>query len=94
MEYEHDDAGYYEYDDLRKSDNLTGVDNLVRRFGRIIQTLFLRQKYVANGWEKLVNQLIVAYDDLSINPNNFRKAYNVMSADFAFRTKVATKSFR
>ena len=68
----------------QKSNDLTGADKLVRRFGRLIQTLFPRQKYVANGWEKLVNQLLVAYDDLSVNPDNFRKVYGIMNADFVF----------
>ena len=69
---------------LQKSNDLTGVDKLMRRFGRLIQTLFPRQKYVANGWEKLVNQLLAAYDDLSVNPDNFRKVFNIMNTDCGF----------
>ena len=67
-----------------KSNDLTGVDKLVQRFGRLVQTLFPRQKYVANGWERLVNQLLVAYDDLSVNPENFRKVYHIMNAGLDF----------
>jgi hypothetical protein len=68
----------------QKSNDLTGIDKLVRRFGRLIQTMFPRQKYVANGFEKMVNQLLVAYNDLSANPNNFRKVFNIMNAGLNF----------
>jgi hypothetical protein len=45
-----------------------------------IASLIPREKYVDNGWDAMVRQLLVAHDDLAAHPNAFSKMYEMMDS--------------
>jgi hypothetical protein len=52
-----------------------------KRYIELIANLIPRRAYVANGWDTMVRQLLVAYEDLAANPDNFSEVYNIMQAN-------------
>jgi len=51
------------------------------RYIKLLAGLVPRETYVANGWDMMVRQLLMAYEDLAPNPDSFRKVYEVMGYD-------------
>jgi len=68
---------YYAY--WRKPFSNVDIDKLVRRYGTFVRLLVAYEKYVANGWDRIVVQLLTAYDDLSVSADNFGKVYEIMN---------------
>lgn len=48
------------------------------RYIKLLAGLIPHETYVANGWDMMVRQLLMAYEDLAPNPGSFRKVYEVM----------------
>ena len=65
---------------IRESD-LSSLPRLLQRYGKLVKLIFPRERYVANGWDAMVRQLLVAYDDLSAQPGNFQRIYKAMTTD-------------
>jgi hypothetical protein len=46
---------------------------------KLLASLIPREKYVANGWDDMVRQLLIAYDDIAAIPEGFSQVYQVMN---------------
>ena len=66
------------YANSSRKHDMAGLDKLLLRYGTLIKHLIPYEKYVANGWEQITNQLLVAYNDLSVSPGSFGKVYEIM----------------
>lgn len=73
--------GLLSYANEYRNKSVHGLDDLIRRYGQLIKLLVPYEKYKANGWERMVEQLIVAYEDLNVDYNNFGTVYGIMCGD-------------
>jgi len=49
-----------------------------KRYIELLANLIPRKTYIANGWDTMVSQLLVAYEDLATDPDNFSYVYELM----------------
>ena len=63
---------YYRHNDL------TGLDQWVHRFRKLIRLMIPRETYIDKGFDAIVRQLLVAYDDMLIR-GSFSHVYEVMT---------------
>jgi len=50
------------------------------RYIKLLASLIPRETYIANGWDVMVRQLLIAYDDLAPNPSSFGQVYESMNS--------------
>ena len=50
------------------------------RYIKLLADLIPYKTYVANGWDMMVRQLLIAYDDLKSNPSSFSQIYEHMNS--------------
>jgi hypothetical protein len=48
---------------------------------KLLASLIPREKYVANGWDEIVRQLLIAYDDI-VSSGSFIQIYEVMKGSY------------
>jgi hypothetical protein len=53
-----------------------------RHYIKLLASLIPHEKYVANGWDEMVRQLLIAYDDLVARPDGFSQVYEVMKNSY------------
>jgi uncharacterized protein (TIGR02145 family) len=51
----------------------------LEHYVKLLASLIPREKYVANGWDDMVCQLLIAYGDLAAKPSSFSQVYEVMN---------------
>jgi hypothetical protein len=54
-----------------------------KRYIELIAKLIPRRTYVANGWDAMVRQLLIAYEDLMAQPGSFSQVYYIMEVNEA-----------
>jgi hypothetical protein len=57
----------------------TDMSDWLQRYVKLAASLISQEKYVANGWEAMVRQLLIAHEDLAASPQRFREVYEVMA---------------
>ena len=62
----------------RHSD-MAGLDKAIRRYGTLIKLLVPYEKYIDKGWDRIIVQLLTAYEDLSVSTDNFDKINDIMT---------------
>jgi len=50
-----------------------------KHYIELLVKLIPRKTYIDNGWDTMVRQLLIAYEDLKNDPNNFSEIYNIMA---------------
>jgi hypothetical protein len=50
-----------------------------KHYIELLVKLIPRKTYIDNGWDTMARQLLIAYEDLKNNPNNFIEIYKIMA---------------
>jgi len=53
------------------------------RYVKLFAGFIPRETYVANGWDVIVHQLLIAYDDLAARPGSFSEIYETMTGNYS-----------
>jgi hypothetical protein len=78
--FEDDDGKAFKslFDGLHaKKEELLG-NGKFKHYIELLAKLIPRKTYIDNGWDTMVCQLLIAYEDLKNNPNSFSEIYKIM----------------